>query len=153
MVVNVESIREVGGDGVKVVFLRDDQNALLEALYIEGFSEEKYRRLRRYIKERLGEEFSGIVDIGSGKALGKVLLMGVDLVGQALINDIIELEAEKASRWLEGGTIKELVDKVLSEVKEAKKTKKSKRKRRKKKSKRSKSRSKSKPKKSSRRRG
>ncbi|MCG2863411.1 MAG: hypothetical protein L7H10_03825 [Vulcanisaeta sp.] len=129
----MEVIKEVGGDDIKVVFIRDDQNVVLEALYVKGFSEDKYKKLKKYIKEKLGEEFPSIVSIDTGKALGRALLIGADLVNNSLINDVVELESDKVSRWINDGVLKELVDKVASETKGAKKARKrkSRRKRRK----------------------
>ncbi|MFP3159967.1 MAG: hypothetical protein RXQ95_00900 [Vulcanisaeta sp.] len=119
----MEVIKEVGGDDIKVMFVKDDQNAVLEALYVKGFSEDRYRKLRRYIKERLGEEFTGILNMDTGKALSKVLLISADLVNNLLVSDVIELEIDKTGRWIEDGILSELVNKVVSEVKEAKKAK------------------------------
>ncbi len=114
-------IREVGSDDLRFIFIKDDQSTLVEALYVKGFSEEKYRKLRRYIRERLGEEFTGMINLDPGKALAKVLLVGTDHVGQSLINDVIDNEVSKANSWVSSGIIKELIDKVSSEVKEVKK--------------------------------
>jgi hypothetical protein len=79
--------------------------------------------LRRYIKERLGEEFTGILNMDTGKALSKVLLISADLVNNLLVSEVIGLETDKASRWIEDGILSELVNKVVSEVKETKKAK------------------------------
>ncbi|ADN50310.1 hypothetical protein [Vulcanisaeta distributa] len=145
----MDVIREVGNDDLKFIFIKDESAALVEALYVKGFSEERYKKLRRYIKERLGEEFSGVINLDSGKALVKVLLIGVDQVGQSLINDVVDNEISKVDSWMSNGVIKELIDKVVSEAKEAKKTKKS---RRKKKSKKTRAKSKGKRKKKSKKR-
>jgi hypothetical protein len=126
---DVDVIKEIGGDDLKFIFIRDEPTFILEALYVKGFSEEKYRKLRKYIKEKLNEEFSGIITLNTGKALTKVLLVGGDQVGQSLINDLIDNEASKISMWISNGVIKELVDKVSSEVEETKKIRKSRRKR------------------------
>ncbi len=142
----MDVIREVGNDDLKFIFIKDESAALVEALYVKGFSEERYKKLRRYIKERLGEEFSGVINLDSGKALVKVLLIGADQVGQSLINDVVDNEISKVDSWMSNGVIKELIDKVVSE---AKKTKKS---RRKKKSKKTRAKSKGKRKKKSKKR-
>ena len=136
----MDVVKDVGGDNLKFIFVKDEQMYLLEALYVNGFSEEKYRKLRRYIREKLGEEFSGIVSLDGNKALAKVLLIGVDQVGQSLINDLVDNEISKVNSWIEGGIIKELVDKASSEVEETRKA----RSRSRRKSRRKKSRSKSK---------
>ena len=146
----MDVIREVGNDDLKFIFIRDDQSTLAEALYVKDFSEEKYKRLRKYIKERLGEEFTSIISLDQGKALARVLLIGVDQVGQSMINDVIDNEVGKVNSWVSNGIIKELIDKVLGEVREAKKARrKSKKKGRKRSKKKGKSRSKSKRRKSS----
>nr|KJR71295.1 MAG: hypothetical protein TU36_08735 [Vulcanisaeta sp. AZ3] len=119
----MELIKEVGDEELKFIFLKDDKNTLLEALYVKEFNEERYRKLRRYIREKLGEEFQRTISIGSNKALGKVLLISTDLVKQTIINDVVDMEAEKISKWLESGVIKELISKVSSEVKKTKKKK------------------------------
>lgn len=119
----MEVIKEVGGDDIKVMFVKDDQNSVLEALYVKGFSEDRYRKLRRYIKERLGEEFTGMLNMDTGKALSKVLLISADLVNNLLVSEVIGLETDKASKWIEGGILSDLVNKVVSEVEEAKKAK------------------------------
>jgi hypothetical protein len=123
ILITVELIKEVGGEELKFIFLKDDKNALLEALYVKEFNEERYRKLRRYVREKLGEEFQRTISIGSNKALGKVLLISTDLVKQTIINDVVDMEAEKISKWLESGVIKELISKVSSEVKKTKKKK------------------------------
>ncbi|BDR92033.1 hypothetical protein [Vulcanisaeta souniana] len=143
----MDVIKDIGGDDLKFIFAKDEQMYLLETLYVRGFSEEKYRKLRKYIREKLGEEFSSIVSLDGNKALAKVLLVGVDQVGQSLINDLVDNEIGKANSWIEGGIIKELVDKAASEVEETRKARSKSRK----KGRRKKSRSKGK-KKSARRR-
>ena len=130
---DVDVIREVGNDDLKFIFIRDDQATLVEALYIKGFSEEKYKKLKRYIKDRLGEEFTGIINLDSGKALARVLLISTDQVSQSMINDVVDNEISKVDSWISNGVIKELVDKVVSETKRTKKTKKSRRKKKSKK--------------------
>ncbi|GAB6947390.1 hypothetical protein JCM16161A_15200 [Vulcanisaeta sp. JCM 16161] len=146
----MDVIREVGNDDLRFIFIKDEQAVLVEALYIKGFSEEKYKKLRRYIKEKLGEEFSGIINLNSGKALARVLLVSMDQVGQSFVNDVIDNEVSKVDSWISNGVIKELIDKVSSEVKETKRRARKKKKSRKSKKKAGKSTSKSK---SKRRRG
>ncbi|WP_054842158.1 hypothetical protein [Vulcanisaeta distributa] len=131
----MDVIREVSNDDFRFIFIKDEQAALVEVLYVKGFSEEKYKKLRKYIKDRLGEEFSGIISLDSGKALAKVLLVGTDQVGQSLINDVVDNEVSKVDSWISNGIIKELIDKVSSEVKETKKKKKKSRKSKRKRSK------------------
>ncbi|WP_054853423.1 hypothetical protein [Vulcanisaeta distributa] len=135
----MDVIKEVSNDVLRLAFIKDNQSFLLEVLRIDGFNEESYRRLRRYIKERLGEEFSGIISLESGKALAKVLLVGADQVGQSLINDVIDNELNKVNSWISsGGVIKEIIDKVSGELKETRKSRKSRKKKRKRKGRKSK---------------
>ncbi len=134
----VDVIKEVSNDVLRLAFIKDNQSFLLEVLRIDGFNEESYRRLRRYIKERLGEEFSSIISLESGKALAKVLLIGADQVGQSLINDVIDNELNKVNSWISSGVIKEIIDKVSGELKETRKSRKSRKKKRKRKGRKSK---------------
>ncbi|WP_252900384.1 hypothetical protein [Vulcanisaeta sp. JCM 14467] len=120
----MDVIKEVGNDDLKFIFIKDDQSTLAEALYIKDFSEEKYKKLKKYIKEKLGEEFTSIISLDRGKALARVLLISVDQVGQSMINDVIDNEISKVDSWISNGVIKELIDKVVSETKKARKTKK-----------------------------
>ena len=138
---DVDVIKEVGNDDVRLIFIRDDQNFLVESLFIKGFNEEKYKKLRRYVKEKLGEEFTGIVSLDTGKALTKVLLLGMDQVGQSIVNDVINVEEEKFNSWISNGVLKELIDKVNGEVSSAKKKSRKSRKRKSKKTKKSKKKS------------
>ncbi|GAB6943663.1 hypothetical protein [Vulcanisaeta sp. JCM 14467] len=131
----MDVIKEVGNDDLKFIFIKDDQSTLAEALYIKDFSEEKYKKLKKYIKEKLGEEFTSIISLDRGKALARVLLISVDQVGQSMINDVIDNEISKVDSWISNGVIKELIDKVVSETKKARKTKKSRKKRKSKKAK------------------
>ncbi|WP_054858014.1 hypothetical protein [Vulcanisaeta sp. JCM 16159] len=134
----MDVIKEVSNDVLRLAFIKDNQSFLLEVLRIDGFNEESYRRLRRYIKERLGEEFSSIISLESGKALAKVLLIGADQVGQSLINDVIDNELNKVNSWISSGVIKEIIDKVSGELKETRKSRKSRKKKRKRKGRKSK---------------
>lgn len=123
----MEIVKEVGNDELRVVFLRDEQSTLLEALVIKDFGEEKYKKLKKYIKEKLGEEFTSIINIDGSKALAKVLSVSADLIGNTMMSDIINMEIEKVESWMNSGAIKELADKVITEGKAAKSKRRSKR--------------------------
>lgn len=143
----MEVIREFSNEELKVLFLKDDQSSLLEALIIKDFGEEKYKKLRKYIKEKLGEEFTSIMNINGSKALVKVLSISTDLIGNVMMSDIVNMEIEKVENWINNGVIKELVNKVVTEEKATK----SKRRKSRKSKKKSKSKTKSKKRKSKRR--
>ncbi|WP_069807008.1 hypothetical protein [Vulcanisaeta thermophila] len=124
----MEVLREFSNGDLRVLFLRENQSVLVEALIINGFSEEKYRKLMKQIKEKLGEEFMGVININDSKALVRALSVGVDLMSDVTINDVINMEVNKISNWLSSGVIKELIEKAISEAKKKKARRKTKRK-------------------------
>jgi len=99
---------------LKLILAKDDF-FLVCALVVDDFGESEYKKLRRYLKEKFGEEFS-LSRINGSLSLVKVIMVGLDHVSPVMIQEVLKNEMEKTKLWVSNS----LVDTVESITKETK---------------------------------